>query len=59
MKLNAEMMRVAAHFFLMGQFLGSAGSLGPSKVTFFLLVFESTRALGWRILDEYAPGLDL
>lgn len=57
MKLNAEMMRVAPHFLLIGQFLGLAGSLGPSQVTFCLLISECTRAEGMR--EESAPSLDL
>lgn len=38
MKLNAEMIKVAPHFLRIGQFLGLAGSSGPSKVTFYLLM---------------------
>ena len=38
MKLNAETIKVAPHFLLIGQFLGLAGSSGPSKVTFYLLM---------------------
>ena len=58
MKLNAEIIRVAPHFFLIDQFLGLAGSWGPSKVTFPLLVQEINLELGGRVLGEYALGLD-
>ena len=43
MKLNAEIIRVAPHFLLIDQFLGLAGSLGPSKVTFRPLIQEITQ----------------
>src|ERR1700747_2484673 len=35
MKVNRETETVAAHFFLLGQFFGFSGSLGPSQSTIF------------------------